>query len=297
MRGINIALIFAAICCLQYLSADDEAYLPFSKEGFDPKTPTPINIDTSKVKDIITKPMILTIGVKEKVILQNTGSSVVATLASPFTSTFAFGGVLYHNVYIYHGQKYFFSNKTGGIAGTTVDGTGGTELEASVVYSHVKYGSFENALKYRDGIFEIRSRIRVGKCRKNRAFQRFAKYLKKIRKPGSSVKMSIVPTYSFYKRFPENVQYYAFPGSYINQTLGKQFYSSTTIVKPLLHYRCISKKQFDTTFGKLRSIEGGYLNTALPQKPAGDRPIVSTNNIKEIPLKFSVFPSIGGYIK
>ncbi|XP_065223806.1 uncharacterized protein LOC135847983 [Planococcus citri] len=296
MAGINIAVIFVAICCVQYISADDKAHLPFSKKGFDPKTPTPINIDTSKVKDIITKPLILTVGLAEKVILKNTGKSVEVTLASPFTSTFAFGGVLYNNFYIYHSQKYFFSNKEGGIAATTVDGKGGTQLEASIVYSNIKYGSFENALKYRDGTFEIRSRIIVGDCHENLAFNKFAYYLEQIVNPGSSVEMSIVPTFAFYNLFPEKVQYFAFPGSYINQVSGKQYYSSTTLVKPVLPYRCITQEQFDNSFGKLKNSHGGELDTALSQKPAGDRPIVSTSGIIEIPVPLNLFPSIGGYI-
>ncbi|XP_065225370.1 uncharacterized protein LOC135849098 [Planococcus citri] len=235
-------------------------------------------------------------GLNETVVLQNIGTAVEALLASPFTSTIVLGGgVAYNDIYVFNRQKYFFANRTGAFTGTTIDGGNGAQLETALIYTNIKYGPLQEAMKYRDGVFEIVTLIRVGECDLNEEFEEFAKYLQYISEPGSAIEMPIVPTWQFYNHFPTNQQYYAMPGAYVNDTTGEQIYCSTLLIIPVTPTVCITERQFDETFGRIKDQNGRQSDTSIQLYPAGDRPVVSTEGIVKITVPLNIVPSVGGY--
>ncbi|XP_065211062.1 uncharacterized protein LOC135839113 [Planococcus citri] len=267
--------------------------LPFSGlHPIPPKTPEPINVELSQAKNVTTFPLLIFGGLTERATLNNTGHSVEVTLAEPLTSTVLTGGLLYKEIYIYRKCRFYWTSSTDGVAGSTVNGKHGTPLEISLLYYNVKYGSFHNALNFRDGLAEILVRVNVfpGPI-PNPLFIPFEQYMKKVRKPGNSVELLIAIAFIWYALVPPNAPYTAYPGSYVDESTGKMYYCTTTLVVPAYPFHYISKKQFDDTYGSLLGFDGKPLTNKRKQYPRGRRPLVQTAGALAILTLGGVIPS------
>ncbi|KAL6958115.1 Eukaryotic-type carbonic anhydrase, partial [Sarracenia purpurea var. burkii] len=230
------------------------------------QTPEPINIVAAKVKNIITSPLTIFENGQESVRLNNTGFSVELIENEPLSANIITGGVLGLKKYVFGKTIFYWADSLDSKAFTTVDGK----------------GSFENALNYRDGLAKICFPIHVGKL-KNPLFDEFALYLKRIRKPNSSVTLKLDPAFLFYALTPLTAKYYAYPGSYTIESTGKTFYCTTTIVTPAYPYHFISTEQFKETFLSLLGQNGKPLVNNPQQVPRGRRPVMRSRGIIKIP--------------
>lgn len=143
-----------------------------------------------------------------------------------------------------------------------------TPLTLIQYYVKKEYGTFENALKYRDGlVIQIFPFIFVSTyteyflvyCvqsytidndlflplqspKDNPLFYPVELAISLIRKPGSYVYLPSAIAYLWFDRLPFLSKYYAFYGSYIDQETGKQYESAIIIVaaRPI---PVISKRQ------------------------------------------------------
>ncbi|XP_065202878.1 carbonic anhydrase 2-like [Planococcus citri] len=239
------------------------------------KTPGPIDIETSEVKNAHLSPIKVTRTRGDHVKMINNGVAIEG-IADPGGNAVLTGGPFFHKKYQYYKIRYYWSGNSSGPAATTVNGKNGTPIEALAIYYNEEYGSFENALNHRDGLAMLSARIRVT-SKPNQEFTPFSKTLEKIVKPGSSAEMKKKYTFNWFDKFhPNDTSYFAYPSSYTDQLSGKKYYCSTVcILRPII--ASISEKQFHESFGQLKNSRGGRLTNSAKQSPSDGRPIVQSS--------------------
>ncbi|XP_065213355.1 carbonic anhydrase 3-like [Planococcus citri] len=294
MSEYHIHLILVLSTLIGLTAASIGTTLPFT--GLCPipsKTPEPMNIETSQAKKIFTFPLTF-IGNHghQKAVLVNTGHSVEVFLKEPKTAEIVIGGVLGFNLYVYSKTRFYWTNETNGEAYSTVNGKNGSPLEASVVYYNLKYGTYREALKYRDGLFEVLFRIRIG-SKSSRKFEKFGQALRKVRQPTQVATIELTDSFLWFEESLTNVAYFAYPGAETNETSHTVYYCTTTVLVEQNTIPSISKKQFKETFLRLIGDNGNPLINQRPQVPQDNRPVVESFGILLIRLKNAInFPSV-----
>ncbi|XP_065222291.1 carbonic anhydrase 2-like [Planococcus citri] len=253
-------------------SKSDNSQLFLGKYPIPKKTPDPININTKNIKkfDNLSNSTLTIHGyINTRVKVINTGKLVKVILNQPSTKTSVTGGVLGNDRYQLKKIKYYWTNNTKGTAATTIDGKG-FPLEDMGIFFNQKYGTFKNALNYRDGLAEVIFPIEV--CSKpNLYYKKFVKKLKRIRQAGSFAKTTLQKAIQFLAGdgvISRNTIYYAYPGSYRDENTGKIYYCATVIIITYDPPLCISKKQFKRTFGSFKNAAGQPLTNTASQFPA-----------------------------
>ncbi|XP_065224396.1 carbonic anhydrase 13-like [Planococcus citri] len=291
-------LIFSSIIYLTFggfSNATIGRFLPFS--GLYPiplKTPGPINIEVSEVKNITTFPVILLVNGYEKAFLKNTGYSAEVFLNQAKTSNLIIGGVLGINLYVLEKIRFYWAGSFDGISTNSVNGKNGTPLEVYIYYYNVKYGSLRNAFNFRNGVVQLTFRIFVKGSIPNPAFTPLVKTFKKIQKAGSTTDLLLLDAFQFYLHFPPTTHYFVYPGAYGNESTGASYSCATVIVTSLNPTHFISKQQFRETFLSLLDYNEKPLINRVEQVPVGRRPVVQSRGILKIPNLVKI-PSILGH--
>ncbi|XP_065224334.1 carbonic anhydrase 2-like [Planococcus citri] len=291
MRFSCAFLLYTLIGCstlrlVQLTSKSGRSQLYFNRLKIPKKTPDPININSTAVLKVGgLSPFTLHANLADKVIVTNNGKLVEIILEQPFTLSLVTGGVLGKDKYRFKKIKYVWTDNTKGIAATTVDGKG-YPLENIATFYNQKYGSFENALKHRDGLAEVDFRIAICSV-PNLLFDKYIPILKQVQKAGSTAKTTLGTAIAWFAAnsfIPPFASYYSYPGSYFDETTGKRYYSATVIVLPHAFRMCLTPKQYQETFGSFKNSSGQPLTNTESQFPR-KMPVVQARGI----LNFNFF--------
>ncbi|KAL6956951.1 Eukaryotic-type carbonic anhydrase, partial [Sarracenia purpurea var. burkii] len=148
----------------------------------------------------------------------------------PPDSSKTYGGVLCNETYIFRKVIFYQTKDLKGRSFAVVDGSG-SPLTLALIYFNKQYGTFENSLKYRNGLVIETFQIDFLPV-DNPLFYPVEFLLNLVRKPGSFVYAPAAIVYGWFDRLPLLNEYYAAYGSYINPKTGKAYECATYIVAP-----------------------------------------------------------------
>ncbi|XP_065223894.1 carbonic anhydrase 7-like [Planococcus citri] len=249
-------------------------------------TSDPININTSKVKKVTTPSPFTIHGVFFDIVkVINDGESV--RLISPASHSYVTGGVLGdEDEYQFYDKHFLWASDTNEVAGTTVDGQG-CPLNDRALFFNKKYKTYKDALGKPDGVVVVVFQINA--CPDgvtNYLYIPFAYALKKVQNAVSYTFSLLGFAIGWFALIiPYDTTYYAYPGSYVDET-GKQYNNIPVIVINHLPDMCMSKKQYANTFGSFKDSAGHPLTKVSPQFPVKGRPILQLQGIKNIDVLF-----------
>ncbi|XP_065225947.1 carbonic anhydrase 3-like [Planococcus citri] len=247
-------------------------------QPIDVPSPSPINVIIPRVKYITTAtPLQGYQGLFEILNVTNTGNIIEAYLM-PDDHSFITGGILGPRIYKLVKLRFFVNQDPNSRSGNLVGGVGGP-LEPTVIYRNSKYATFEEALKYPDGVVQLSFCVVTGLSFKSK-FSFFQKTLGKIKEPGSSAPLFGTYTYMWFDHITEFKEYYAYRGSYIDMDTKKQYYGITQLIaSPKIVG--LSFNQFKA-FQNLKGNDGKPFEAIAPIYNQGNRTVFRATGVHQL---------------
>ncbi|XP_065222288.1 carbonic anhydrase 2-like [Planococcus citri] len=245
------------------------------------KTQGPLNINTSKVKNIALSPFRVTALLGESTKVMNTGNAIEVVNTEKNSGTTVTGGPLQNDIYEFHLTRFYWSSNTSGPVATLVDGADGVPIEAVHYWFNRKYGSFENSKNYRDGMVAFSFPVKVGPV-PSLTFLPFSRKLKQVRESNSSVSAYLFEHFVWFDGYLlPNTPYFSYPSSYTDYKTSKKYYCTTAVIfRPKPNF--ISITQFCEYFLTLKNSKGGRLTNAVRSHPQGDIPVIQAEGQTQI---------------
>ncbi|XP_065223990.1 carbonic anhydrase 3-like [Planococcus citri] len=241
-------------------------------------TPSPINIESSKVKSAsTTTPVTLHNALFGFLNFTNNGKTLITYTNQLLDPSSITGSVLCNEItllYKIHTIILYINQNPNGRSAHSVDGKG-LPLELWVIYYKKSYGSLEKALKFPDGIIVLAFPVGVRKTPRTK-FIPFQVFLSSgiLNKPRSSSELFGLIGYVWFDNisiFGES-RYYSYIGSYLDPETKKQSQSAKVILCDPEQAPMLSYEQF-ALFKNILGSDGKPINFTLPIYPQKSRTV------------------------
>ncbi|XP_065223830.1 uncharacterized protein LOC135847994 [Planococcus citri] len=233
---------------------------------------SPINVITKTATKIhVNSSLIIENGILTPLKVVNTGYALEAYSYDVDHSTIqTHGGVLCDKTYIFYKVVFYTSDHPEISSYTQIDGKG-SPLTLGLIYFNQAYGSFNESLNHSDGLVIQYFQIGFAPTRSPLFFP-FKSLFPLLRKPNSHITLPAIVVYASFNKLSVLYGYYAYYGSYIDLSTGKQYPCAIAILADRTVYT-ISESQFEESFLSLKNVHGGTLVSRQPIQETGKRKI------------------------